>query len=73
MESGRLIALRQRLGLEESNACQIDDVECFEQVTDVMDAKLKEMRQIIEEQKKHYAFRTYSYDKLNDALKEVGY
>jgi len=71
--SGRLVALRRQLGLEESNACQIEDVECYEQVTDVMDAKLKEMRAIIEKQKKHYAFRTHSYEPLDKALSEVGY
>jgi len=72
VDSARVRLLAEQLGIE-PEVCEINDVECLERVTDTMDKKLREMRKLIEEQKKHYAFKKYSYDSLNDALKEVGY
>ena len=73
LESARVKALLSSLG-EDVEACEIgDDVECLNKVTDIMDRKLTEMRNIIEVQKRHHAFKTYSYPSLDKALKEIGY
>lgn len=68
--SPRVQILRKRLGLE---ACDIEDVKCVTQVNEILDDKLQEIRDFIEQQKKYHSFKTYSYDKFDRILKEVGY
>lgn len=74
VDTGRIKVLKERLGID-VEMCEIEggEVECLTQITDKLDEKLKEMRGIIEKQKKHYAFNKYSYPALDEALKEVGY
>ena len=73
MESARVRALLKTIG-EDYDVCEIEyDDRCLAKVTDIMDRKLKEMRNIIEQQKRYHAFKTHSYEPLNKALEEIGY